>query len=675
MNDNQKLYSKKIEYAYPDIMKIRDEYLLNLEKSSYVDKEDAFRIIGIIDEFISKDASHKYALQDKMQILSTIGHQDDVISIYKKDEKYLEDRLFALLIVANSYIRKSDYAQSLSFLEKALPLVDTNKDNILTIFDLPQRTSAFIFNSLGVCYRQKEMYAESNNYFLKALDIEPNNHIFFGNLAKNSIHTNNLEQAEKYIKRMDSINSDSYYSFLIKTEYYMEKGMLKESLENMIHAWHSKDRVVFFDTDPGELLDELISKQLNQTPGVMNLVDFIETSLVENNSLEYAAFFGVKIVDTLVEQCRDKNISSRIIELMNKDPSLSSFNVKRGIFDILKRKNSNIINTIKIKVPEPYSKDFIIKINNPEKSTSSEKERIKNEYFTNLWLYTLFDDVAQPIMNDVSYDIILVARPIVCLEDKNHAFFVQQRINRTNLEEFFNSDSSIKDKKNNLMISIASLTYLHLLGTNDLKRDAIGEYFVVADGQNNSYTVRLKSFDYYKNFMERAISGKKNDKYPRLGKNSEFNNFYKKFMHFFREPDLRYLIHGDAYPANTLIDGAWVDFEKAVIGDPGIDLVYLTKNHAINIEGLDAYIYFLNESSKKFSVPIKYQEISEIRHRYPKNIIYSDLCQLGTMLSVNDIPNARFYFNRLLNDMQGKLKDDFVAFIKETKHEELKELL
>ena len=206
-------------------------------------------------------------------------------------------------------------------------------------------------------------------------------------------------------------------------------------------------------------------------------------------------------------------------------------------------------------------------------------DSIEREYHVNLNLASLFlhENVPMKPVQSVS---------CFCAPD-GKTYHVMLRNNSQSLEEILeplmdgidvgDNDSGmafaghVKHISNNIAL-------MHSRVTKKLKRDGGG--FLLADyyGEN---PVLIPRRDYKEEFIARVICGRLYDQHPRfgpagykIGSNRAVDDFIDAALGYFGKLQKQndFFVHGDAAPRHFLSDETVLDFERAGVGNPFVDL-------------------------------------------------------------------------------------------------------
>ena len=235
----------------------------------------------------------------------------------------------------------------------------------------------------------------------------------------------------------------------------------------------------------------------------------------------------------------------------------------------------------------------------------------------------------------------------------DHNYYnITKREDKVDLERLLESGEDIKE---HMVKAIENLVAVHAIGSAELETN--GEYFIESKGMR----VNLSAYDYIGELDKRLF-----ERLGRSGKSERMLELYlnhlKKFNH------LEFLCHGDLYLSNVLEDGLVIDFDRAVVGNPSLDLGTL-------IDSAGSYSYedvrdLIDNHYLRFfgSENSDWDDVREdiTRNYFHLDRIHSLICEVGSKYKRGKIEKAREYIIRgsdYLTESDRKLRDAFLDYV------------
>ncbi|MCA9478029.1 MAG: hypothetical protein KC535_02685 [Nanoarchaeota archaeon] len=340
----------------------------------------------------------------------------------------------------------------------------------------------------------------------------------------------------------------------------------------------------------------------------------------------------------------------------------------------------------------------LFKKNNERKDFKKERDKLKKEYVNTSFIYK--------VLRDSNKEITSI--PLAFAEHEGKAYFFERRMAKETLEERIENELP-KDKRietnglirQELELSMKNLATLHGIISRNLQYRKNENIFTEFEQMNledlENYLKRItseekaneemsrireeesklrelkidiKPIDYESYFQERVFGSKPTDKRPRMSTEGA-SQFLAEFGRFMSINRVNFFIHGDYYLTNALKGGYIVDFEKAALGHPAVDLAAHLEHPRITYE---FKVHLLREYVKEMKL-FGFDIGRVLGEDYLKIAIYNNLCQVGAHLGQGDIKRAREHFKLAINDMTIPLKEPFKAYISGSQMEEFKDLI
>ena len=90
--------------------------------------------------------------------------------------------------------------------------------------------SAFVYNCIGRCHESLGNYHLTNHFYLKSVQLEPNNEKCWKSLISFMINQNNFDKAEYYLKNAIDANSDAIDLWKYSIDLYITKGKKEDAI-------------------------------------------------------------------------------------------------------------------------------------------------------------------------------------------------------------------------------------------------------------------------------------------------------------------------------------------------------------------------------------------------------------------------------------------------------------
>ncbi|MBI2672384.1 hypothetical protein HYX16_05605 [Candidatus Woesearchaeota archaeon] len=270
------------------------------------------------------------------------------------------------------------------------------------------------------------------------------------------------------------------------------------------------------------------------------------------------------------------------------------------------------------------------------------EEDLRKGYLVNLFLENLNQKIK-------------LAKSLIFLPEHNGlAYDISRRKPLRNLEDLFN-ELTDAEKEPTLCEALANESIIHRASREIIKEAE--EYHLSADGIE---PVVLKRFDYIKALKRRL--------FDRLGINQSGIAFlsyleldkYKEFV--------LSLINGDLAISNILEDGTVLDFEKAAIGNPMIDVITTLedpKNGNVSREKIFREVYLRDYGTL---------EREFLEESYKPYAVFVSAYQVGSKTHQGDIKRAKGFAINVMEKSSSKVKDSFARYLRSLETEKAREL-
>jgi tetratricopeptide (TPR) repeat protein len=204
-----------------------DDYRVKTAWADYLSKEERYEeAIQVYDEVLDEQKGNYFIWEQAIFIENILGNTDQVYNRCTEALKYFQDKPFLYLFLGNSAMQKGKNEEAVSALEKGLEYVDKN---------IPLTVQFYAF--LAEAWRNLGKYERSDEYFEKALQMEPENIMILNNYGYYlALREEKLEKAEKMSKKTITAEPenptylDTYAWILFKS------GKLNQAKDYMLKA-------------------------------------------------------------------------------------------------------------------------------------------------------------------------------------------------------------------------------------------------------------------------------------------------------------------------------------------------------------------------------------------------------------------------------------------------------
>lgn len=139
---------------------------------------------------------------------------------------------------------QSTYAQATTFAQAIQERMPDNsafqriKTLVRARYDLPERALALIQGescisllAKGIVYKRKQQYAQSDDFFTKALHCDPTNEIAYREAGIMAFESNNIKKAESLLIQATIIDRNDYFATFYLARLYSEKKEHDKSIQ------------------------------------------------------------------------------------------------------------------------------------------------------------------------------------------------------------------------------------------------------------------------------------------------------------------------------------------------------------------------------------------------------------------------------------------------------------
>ncbi|MFC2080665.1 tetratricopeptide repeat protein [Bacteroidota bacterium] len=233
--------------AYPEDFRVKTAYADYLSK---IDKHE--EAIEIYDEVLEEQTGNYFIWEQAIFIENILGNTERVYEKCSEALKYFPDKPFLYLFRGNAAIQTGKNNEAVRSLEKGLEFVENN---------IPLTVQFYSF--LAEAWRKMERNDKSDEYFEKALEMDPENVMILNNYGYYlALRNEKLDLAEKMSKKT-IINEPENPTYLDTYAWILfRSGKIEEAREFMDRALTSGG-----NDDPdilehyGDILNEMGKKE------------------------------------------------------------------------------------------------------------------------------------------------------------------------------------------------------------------------------------------------------------------------------------------------------------------------------------------------------------------------------------------------------------------------------
>jgi len=219
---------KEIDTLIQILMEVNpDDYRVKTARADYLSKVERYEdAIKVYDDVLTEQKGNYFIWEQAIFIENILGNTDQVYNRCTEALKYFQDKPFLYLFLGNAAMQKGKNEEAVSSLEKGLECIGKN---------IPLTVQFYAF--LAEAWRNLGDYKKSDEYFEKALQMEPENIMILNNYGYYlALREEKLEKAEKMSKKTITAEPenptylDTYAWILFKS------GKLDEARDYMMKA-------------------------------------------------------------------------------------------------------------------------------------------------------------------------------------------------------------------------------------------------------------------------------------------------------------------------------------------------------------------------------------------------------------------------------------------------------
>jgi tetratricopeptide (TPR) repeat protein len=219
---------KEIDSLIQILMEVNpDDYRVKTARADYLSKVERYEdAIKVYDDVLTEQKGNYFIWEQAIFIENILGNTDQVYNRCTEALKYFQDKPFLYLFLGNAAMQKGKNEEAVSSLEKGLECIGKN---------IPLTVQFYAF--LAEAWRNLGNYKKSDEYFEKALQMEPENIMILNNYGYYlALREEKLEKAEKMSKKTITAEPenptylDTYAWILFKS------GKLDEARDYMMKA-------------------------------------------------------------------------------------------------------------------------------------------------------------------------------------------------------------------------------------------------------------------------------------------------------------------------------------------------------------------------------------------------------------------------------------------------------
>jgi tetratricopeptide (TPR) repeat protein len=203
------------------------DFRIKTAKADFLSKQEKYEeALELYNEVLTEQKGNYFIWEQSIFIENILGNSENVYEKCAEALSYFPDKPFLYLFHGNAAMLKERNTEAIRSLEKGLEFVENN---------IPLTVQFYSF--LAEAWRNLEKYEKSDDYFDKALQMEPDNILILNNYGYYlAIREEKLEQAEQMSRKTiliepeNSTYLDTYAWILFKS------GKLSEAKEYMEKA-------------------------------------------------------------------------------------------------------------------------------------------------------------------------------------------------------------------------------------------------------------------------------------------------------------------------------------------------------------------------------------------------------------------------------------------------------
>ena len=292
--------------------------------------------------------------------------------------------------------------------------------------------------------------------------------------------------------------------------------------------------------------------------------------------------------------------------------------------------------------------------------TGEDEEELRRGFEVNSGIYSLGEKV-------LGKGVLKLARSLSFVQYNEGAYYdVSQRKPLKNLEEAFDETKTGFEKTRIIIDALKNQRKIHKVSKEGIKKGCF---------EAGKVRVHLNQYDYIGNLHRRLLN--------RLGKSQKGEELCSAIAEEMSKFSGKFdtVINGDLAISNLLEDGTVIDFEKAAIGNPLIDVATTLedpKNEKMARENLfrDHYLEGVDGVEREF-----------LEESYSPHKLFVSVCQTGSKfaqaqkkrqegrlhMAEKDIERSKEFILRAIEVAKPKIKDKFVDYLRSS--ENAKELI
>lgn len=206
------------------------DFRVKTAKADYLSKLEKYEeAIEVYNEVLSEQKDNYFIWEQAIFIENILGNTEEVYNKCSEALEYFEEKPFLYLFHGNAAILKEKNNEAIRSLEKGLEYVENN---------IPLTVQFFAF--LAEAWRNLEQYDKSDEYFEKALQMEPENIMILNNYGYYlALREEKLEKAERMSKKTiiaepeNSTYLDTYAWILYKMGKISEaRNFMEKAIKN-----------------------------------------------------------------------------------------------------------------------------------------------------------------------------------------------------------------------------------------------------------------------------------------------------------------------------------------------------------------------------------------------------------------------------------------------------------
>ena len=223
---------KENEKSVDDLISILMEmhpgdFRVKTAKADYLSKLEKYdEALDVYNDVLQEQKDNYFIWEQTIFIENIQGNTENVYAKCSEALKRFPDKPFLYLFHGNAAMQLEKNTEAIRSLEKGLELVENN---------IPLTVQFYSF--LAEAWRNNKQYDKSDQYFEKALQMEPENIMILNNYGYYlALRGENLEKAEKMSKKTILLEPENYTYLDTYAWILFKSGKIEKAREYMLKA-------------------------------------------------------------------------------------------------------------------------------------------------------------------------------------------------------------------------------------------------------------------------------------------------------------------------------------------------------------------------------------------------------------------------------------------------------